>query len=111
VDLYIVSHHGSDPSGSPQFVHALHPKVALMGNGAKKGGSPETWQTIRDTPGLQDIWQLHFAVAGGKEHNAADPFIANVDAICEGKGIHVEAMKDGSFRLTNARNKYEKTYR
>src|SRR5438445_2149479 len=60
VDLYLVSHHGMNMSGSPQMVHALHPRVALMNNGAKKGGSPEIWQTIHDTPGLQDLWQLHF---------------------------------------------------
>src|SRR5947199_4930176 len=51
----------------------LHPKVALMNNGAKKGGSPETWQLIHDSPGLQDLWQLHFAIAGGRDHNSADP--------------------------------------
>jgi beta-lactamase superfamily II metal-dependent hydrolase len=111
VDLYIVSHHGLAQSGSPQLLHAIAPKVALMNNGAKKGGAPEAWQVIHDTPGVQDIWQIHFSIAGGKEHNAADPFIANVDENCEGKGIHVEAMKDGSFKLVNSRNKYEKSYR
>jgi competence protein ComEC len=111
IDLYLVSHHGMDMSGSPQFVHALHPKVALMNNGAKKGGSPAIWQTIHDTPGLQDLWQLHFAIAGGKEHNSADPFIANLDEICEGKWIRVDAQKDGSFKLYNSRNKYEKSYK
>jgi beta-lactamase superfamily II metal-dependent hydrolase len=111
VDLYIVSHHGLSQSGSPQLVHAIKPKVALMNNGAKKGGSPDAWQLIHDTPGLQDLWQIHFSVAGGKEHNSADPFIANLDEICEGKGLHMEAMKDGSFKLVNARNKYEKGYK
>jgi len=38
VDLYLVSHHGIDTSGSPQLVHALHPRVAIMNNGARKGG-------------------------------------------------------------------------
>ncbi|MDE3167533.1 MAG: MBL fold metallo-hydrolase, partial [Acidobacteriota bacterium] len=111
VDLFVVSHHGINQSNSPQLVHVIHPKVALMNNGARKGGSPDTWQILHDTPGIQDIWQLHFAVAGGGDHNAADPFIANVDETCEGKGIHVEVMKDASFRLVNARNKYEKTYK
>ncbi len=110
VDLYLVSHHGTETSGSPQLLAALHPKAAIMNNGAKKGGSALAWQTIHDTPGSPDIWQLHFAVAGGKEHNAADPFIANVDEICEGKWIRVDAQKDGSFKLYNGRNKYEKTY-
>jgi beta-lactamase superfamily II metal-dependent hydrolase len=113
VDLYLVSHHGMNMSGSPQFVHALHPKVALMNNGPRKGGSPEIWQTIRDTPGVQDLWQLHFAVAGGKEHNSADNVIANLDEtnVCEGRWIRVEALRDGSFKLYNSRNKFEQTYR
>lgn len=111
VDLFLVSHHGVSASNSPEFIHAIHPKVALMNNGAKKGGTPEAWQTIHDSPGMQDLWQIHFAVAGGKDHNAADPFIANLDEICEGKWIHVEAQKDGAFKLTNARNKFEKSYK
>lgn len=113
VDLYLVSHHGMNMSGSPQFVHALHPKVALMNNGPRKGGSPEVWQTIHDTPGLQDLWQLHFAVAGGKEHNSADNVIANLDEtnVCEGRWIRVEALRDGSFKLYNSRNKFEQSYK
>ena len=51
VDLYLVSHHGMNMSGSPQWVRSLAPKVALMNNGARKGGSPEIWQTIHDAPG------------------------------------------------------------
>jgi len=41
-----------------------HRKVALMNNGARKGGSPQAWQTIHEAPGTPDIWQLHFAVGG-----------------------------------------------
>lgn len=111
VDLYLVSHHGMNMSGSPQLVHALHPRVAIMNNGARKGGSPEIWQTIHDTPGLLDLWQLHFAVAGGKEHNSSDTVIANIDEICEGKWLKLTAMKDGSFTVYNSRNKYERTYK
>jgi hypothetical protein len=113
VNLYLVSHHGMNASGSPQFVHALHPKVALMNNGPRKGGTVEAWQTIHDTPGVQDLWQLHFAVAGGKEHNSADNVIANLDEtnVCTGKWIKVDAQKDGSFKLYNSRNKYEQSYK
>ena len=110
VDLYVVSHHGIDASNSPQLVHAISPRVAVMNTGARKGGAPSAWQIIHDTPGLQDLWQLHFAVAGGKEHNVADPFIANVDEVCEGKGLRLTAMKDGSFTIYNQRTKFEKAY-
>jgi beta-lactamase superfamily II metal-dependent hydrolase len=111
VDLYVVSHHGMNMSGSPQWVHALAPKVAIMDNGAKKGGSAEIWQTIHDAPGLQDLWQLHFAVAGGKEHNSPDTVIANVDEVCEGKWIKLTAEQSGRFTVENARNKFEKSYK
>ena len=110
VDVYLVSHHGMNMSGSPQLVHALHPRVAIMNNGARKGGSPEIWQTIHDSPGLQDLWQLHFAVPGGKEHNSSDTVIANIDEICEGKWLKLTAQQNGSFTVYNSRNKYERSY-
>jgi len=110
VDVYLVSHHGWKESGSPALVHALHPRVAIMDNGARKGGSPETWQIVRDSPGLEDLWQLHYAVDGGTAHNSPDPFIANVDEVCQGKPIVLTAMDDGSFTVTNTRNNYSKSY-
>jgi hypothetical protein len=110
VDLYLISHHGMDLSGSPQLVHALHPRVAIMNNGARKGGAADTWQTVHDSPGLLDLWQLHFAVAGGQDHNSPAPFIANVDDPCEGKWLRATVRKDGGFTVYNSRNKYEKSY-
>jgi competence protein ComEC len=110
VDLYLSTHHGLDISGGPFIVHALSPRVAIMNNGAKKGGTPKAWQTIHDSPGLQDLWQLHFAVDGGADHNVAEPFIANRDETT-GYGIKVSAQHDGSFTVTNERNGYSKSYR
>ena len=111
VDLYIVSHHGMDMSGSPAFVQAIHPRVAIMDNGARKGGSPAAWQTIHSSPGLEDIWQLHYAIAGGKDNNAPDTFVANTDEVGDqGNWIQVTVHPDGSFTVNNSRNKYSKTY-
>jgi competence protein ComEC len=110
VDLFIVSHHGTKTSNSPQLLRALSPKVAIMENSAKKGGDPESLKTLKATPGLQEVWQVHYSVAGGKELNAADPYIANLDEICEGKWLKVTAMKDGSFTIENSRNKHQKNY-
>jgi beta-lactamase superfamily II metal-dependent hydrolase len=110
IDVYIVSHHGMDMSGSPQFVHAIHPRIAIMDNGARKGGVASVWDTIHGTPGIEDLWQVHFAVAGGKEHNSADTFIANVDEICEGKWLRLTVRPDGGFTVYNSRNKFEKEY-
>jgi competence protein ComEC len=92
-------------------VHALHPKVAIMNNGARKGGTPETWQVVHNSPGIEDIWQVHYAIAGGKENNAPDTFIANLDEKCEGKYIRLTVQLDGTFTVTNSRNNYSKTYK
>ena len=72
--------------------------------------APEIWQTIHDTPGLLDLWQLHYAIDSDKAHNSPDAFIANVDTICEARWIKVSVQKDGTFRVVNSRDKYEKTY-
>jgi hypothetical protein len=65
---------------------------------------------VRDTRGLIDFWQLHYAIDTDKDHNSPDTFIANVDANCGGKWIRVIAQKDGTFTVYNSRNKFEKTY-
>jgi competence protein ComEC len=109
-DLFVVSHHGLDQSNSPALVHALAPRVAIMDNGAKKGGVPSAWDIVKSSPGLIDLWQLHFADAGGSEHNAADPFIANTSEADTGFYLKVTAKQDGSFNIYNARNKFSKQY-
>ena len=77
VDLYLTAHHGIDQSGSPALVHGLHPRVAVMHNSTRKGGAIPTMQTLYSSPGLEDIWQLHWAYAAGIDYNAPALFIAN----------------------------------
>lgn len=107
IDLYLTTHHGAESS---KAIYGMAPRVAIMNNGARKGGAPEGWKVVKGSPGLEDMWQLHFAVAGGKETNVPDPMIANVDEQCEGKFLKVSAAADGSFTVYNARNKYSKAY-
>ncbi len=111
VSVFVSSHHMGAVANTPQLVHAIHSKVAISNNGPRKGGAPAAWQTLHDTPGLQDIWQLHYGIEGGKDHNAPDTFLANVDEICEGKWLRLTAEKDGSFTIFNSRNKFEKSYK
>jgi competence protein ComEC len=113
VDLFVVSHHGLAQSNARALVHAVHPRVAVMDNGARKGGSPEAWQTVHDSPGLEDLWQLHYSVEGGAEHNVAESFIANPEEGDKDRGywIKVAAEWDASFTVVNARNGSAKTYR
>ncbi len=109
-DLFVVSHHGLDQSNSPALVHALAPRVAIMDNASKKGGSPAAWDVVKSSPGLQGLWQLHFADAGGSEHNTSDPFIANIQEADTGFYLKVTAQEDGSFAVYNSRNKLSKDY-
>src|SRR5260370_409312 len=72
IDIYIVSHHGWSQSGSPALVYGIAPRVAIMDNGAKKGGTPSVWDIIEKSPGLENLWQLHFSDVGGTAHNVAE---------------------------------------
>ena len=110
VDVYQVSIHGQDKGVSPVLAQALHARVAMMGNGPRKGGAPQTYQTLRAAPGLEDIWQVHFSVAGGKEANPPEDFIANPETPCEGKWLKLSARPDGGFTVSNSRNGFSKTY-
>ena len=80
-----------------------------MNNGAHKGGSPEAWQTIHDSPGVEDLWQLHYAEDSTKGHNSSETVIANLHG-AEGNYIKLEAKPDASFTVTNSRNNFQKSY-
>jgi beta-lactamase superfamily II metal-dependent hydrolase len=136
VDVLLGMHHGQDSSNSPVMDHALRPRVGIMNDGTRKGGEPETMQTVHASPGLEDLWQLHFSLLSGQEYTQPGMFIANVadDAPAampvapmaapqpgpgappppahNGKAywIKVVAQPDGSFTVTNTRNGFSKTY-
>jgi competence protein ComEC len=110
IDVYVVTHHGADSSGAPVLVHAIRPRVAVMNNGATKGGSPEAWRTVRSAPGLEDLWQLHYAVKGGAEHNSPDALIANLDETTS-YNIKLSVNADASFVVSNERTGQSRQYR
>jgi beta-lactamase superfamily II metal-dependent hydrolase len=78
VDVYLTSHHGLEKSGSPALVHALQPRVAVMNNGTRKGGTPDAFRVLHESPGLEDLWQLHWSHNALLE-NAPAVFVANVE--------------------------------
>jgi competence protein ComEC len=125
-DLYFTDRHGI-AAGSPTFVHALKPRVAIFDNGARKGASKGAFLTLKSSPGLEDIWQLHYSVVrpareafgettdqGGKDLNAPEVFIANlVEEHTSAHAAHnlkISAREDGSFSVTNQRTGYHKVY-
>jgi beta-lactamase superfamily II metal-dependent hydrolase len=110
VDLYLVNHHGFNLSNSKAFVDAIHPRAAIMDNGAHKAGSPEAWQTVHESPGLLDLWMLHTAEGSDAAHNSADDLIANLKGGTDGSWLKVVASPNGSFSITNARTEKTKDY-
>jgi competence protein ComEC len=137
VDVLLGLHHGVDTSNSEVLVHALRPRVAIMNNGTRKGGQPEVMKTLHASPGLENVWQMHFSQLSGQEYTVPGMFIANltdeplaampvgpIAAPQPGPGappaplhngtaywIKVSAHPDGSFIVTNERNGINKTYR
>ncbi len=136
VDLLVVSHHGQASSNSPALIHALQPRVAVMNNGTRKGGQPPAMRTLHTSPGLQDLWQIHFSLLSGQEFTVPYLFIANlfdeqptampVAAMeppapgpnqppppahnGEAHWIKISASMDGSFTVVNSRNGFTKRY-
>jgi len=110
VDLLVVAHHGSDLSNSKSLVYGLKPRVAVMGNGARKGGSPAAWRNVASSPGLEDLWQLHYSVEGGAKANVPAERIANVEEHCQGFGIEADITPNGAFRVQNLRTGFTREY-
>ena len=111
VDVYQVNVHGQFKGIAPELIGAVHPRVAIVGNGARKGADPQTWPVLRATPGLEDIWQVHFSANGTKDTNPPDDFIANLEPADEYRSIKLSAESTGTFTVTNLRNGFSKTYR
>ncbi|HXJ07190.1 MAG TPA: MBL fold metallo-hydrolase [Candidatus Acidoferrum sp.] len=111
IDILVVSHHGSLTSTSPELLMGIAPRVAIMDNGATKGGAPLSWDTVKKSPRLEDLWQLHYSNEGGAAHNVADTFIANLSGTSDaGNYLKLTASPDGSFDVYNARTHAAKHY-
>lgn len=112
VDLYQTTHHGLDRSGLPQLLWSVKPRVAVMNNGPRKGGPQSTFEILRKSPGLEDIWQGHLALNTAKEVNTSEQMIANFEPTVECKGnlLKASVAPNGKYTLTNGRNGFSKTY-
>lgn len=124
VDLYLATRHGLNGAGLPALVQGLKPRVSVINNAGTKGASPEHFQTIRSSPGLEDIWQLHYSMPrnpisqlyetsrpGGPDLNTAEPLIANLDDTTAHYLKLTVSAGGGSFALLNPRNGHTQEYR
>lgn len=110
-DVFQVSHHGLDQSNSPALLKAVSPTVAIMNNGAKKGGSPATFKWLKETAGLKDIFQVHRNVETRAADNTAPELTANDGETCEGFGIQVTVDPSGrTYTVEVPSKKTKRTY-
>ncbi len=100
VDVYLVSHHGGTDASDRSLFAAIRPGVAVLNNGATKGGAVAMFKTLRAASGTE-AWQLHRSEVKGAE-NFADDRIANLSE-ATAHWIKISASHDGSFAITNGR--------
>jgi competence protein ComEC len=108
-DLYHTTRHGTTWSGAPVLVHATHAPLVVMNNGARKGGEPDTFKTIKSIPGFQDLWQEHYSEMY-PDANPPEQFIANMNTTDHGHYFHLTVHSDGSMTMVNQRNNFKKDY-
>jgi len=107
-DLYLVAHHGGPDAADRATFAGIAPRVAILNNGVKKGGSPEVLAALHQAPGLEDAWQLHRSLPPGPRF-FNDDRVANLDE-STAYWIKVSAKGDGSFVVANGRTGATKAY-
>jgi competence protein ComEC len=110
IDILVVSHHGWQESNSPALLDAIAPRVAIMDNSAIKGGSPSSWDVIKHSPKLEDLWQLHYSNEGGAAHNSPEPLLANLQGPDTGNYLKLSVDSDGAIAVYNRRTEETKHY-
>jgi beta-lactamase superfamily II metal-dependent hydrolase len=110
VDLFMTSHHGNDISNSPALVNALHARVSVMDNGTRKIGAAAVMKALKDAPGMQAVYLLHWS-ANAPNDNPPNEFIANLQDSPDGKFIKISAEDTGAISVTNARTGESKVYK
>lgn len=111
LDVFQIGHHGLDQSNNPVLVKSVSPTVVVVNNGPKKGGEAGSLATLKATPSIQTIYQVHRNVRVGPEVNTSPELTANPEEKCEGNHIKLTVEPDGKqYALAVPATKHEKTY-
>lgn len=110
IDVLLVSHHGSELSNSPPLIDAASPTVALVANGARKGGDKSVFETLKAAASKPAIWNQHLATRS-PEANPDPKYIANLTVEPDGAHeLHTLVWPTGAVQVVNTRNGYSESY-
>ena len=111
IDAYQTTHHGLDQSNHPALLKAVQPTVAIVNNGAKKGGTAAAFKWLKETASIKDIFQVHRNVETGAANNAPAEFVANDEEKCEAHPVLLTVAPDGkSYTVDVPSKKTKRTY-
>ena len=113
VDVWQVPHHGGYGAIRPELAGALQPTVAVVNNGPRKGGTPDSLEVVQGTAQVGDVWQSHRALADNAAYNTDEQLIANLteEDDCDGHWIKATVQPDGrTWTMTNGRTEYSRNY-
>lgn len=110
VDVYQVTHHGLDQSNNPLLLRALKPTVSIMSNGTAKGCQPQTFATLKSTPSIQAMYQIHANLRPDHENNTAPENIANLEKNCAGLPIELSVAADSKSYTVSIPEKGSRTF-
>lgn len=110
IDVLIVGHHGSELSNNPSLIEATAPRVAIVANGARKGGDASVFRALFAAAPRPAIWYQHLATRS-PEANPRPERIANLTLQPDGaNSLDVLIYRSGAVRVTNMRNGYFESY-
>jgi competence protein ComEC len=112
VDVYQVDHHGLDQSNNPLLIRNIEPTVSVMSNGTSKGCSAEAFATLKSTPSIQAMFQIHKNLRSDQENNTTDEHIANSESNCQANYIKLSVASDTkSYTISIPGRDYSKVFR